>query len=155
MTLKKNTLLNAARLGALGLLTAAPNAYALGPWWDPFGDLWGRGGAEYRQVMFPVNITDEQNIYVVRADLPGMRKEDLAVTFEYGILTISGKREAQKTPEKSKVYLSEGYYGSFSRSFSMPADADPNQVKAEFRDGVLTIQIAKNPEQKARSIEIK
>jgi HSP20 family protein len=101
-----------------------------------------------------VDITEDEKEYVIKADLPDVRKEDLKVTLENGVLTISGDRKFEKEEKNKKYHRVERAYGSFLRSFSMPDDAEGSKVNAVFKDGVLRVHLAKSEEAKPRSIDV-
>lgn len=94
---------------------------------------------------------------VVRADLPGMNKENVNVEVEDDTLLISGERQDEYNEERDDFYRSERSYGSFFRAVPLPDGIDPNSAKAEFKDGVLevTVTVPKAPEQKGRRIDIR
>jgi HSP20 family protein len=100
---------------------------------------------------------DEKNIYV-EAEVPGIRKEDLKISIQDNILTISGEKKHEFEDKKEKnYYRSERCYGSFQRSFTLPADINRDKTEANFEDGILKINIEKSQpkEEKARTIQIK
>ncbi len=105
---------------------------------------------------FKVDIQDNGQNYSLKADLPGVQKEDLKVDFADGILTISAEHHSSKEDKDEKGYLlRERVSGSYSRSFSFE-DADESKIDAEFSNGVLTMTIGKKePQKKATSIAIK
>ena len=114
--------------------------------------------SEYEESFYPkIDISeDEKNIYV-DAELPGIKKNDIKITLEDNILTISGiKKDERETKEKS-FYRSERTYGSFSRSFTIPSDINSDTVDAKFEDGILKLSIEKLNEKKVsgRLINIK
>lgn len=89
------------------------------------------------------SIVENQNEYVVSADLPAVRREDVNVTVESDILTIRGERRLEKTAEEETEHRRETFHGVFERRFSLPDDADAESISAESRDGVLTVRIPK------------
>ena len=93
--------------------------------------------------------------YVFHADLPGVKEQDLDISLQNGVLTVSGSRQAEEKKEGESYYLYERKYGSFSRSFSLPDVADPDKVEADLADGILTISIGKRVEAKPRKIGLK
>lgn len=99
-----------------------------------------------------VRETDEA--FVVEAELPGMKRDDVSVTFEDGTLTLSGERKYEEETNGSNLRRVERSYGSFSRSFRLPREIDAESVKASFADGVLTITVPKTETAKPRTIEI-
>src|SRR6185295_19078923 len=95
-----------------------------------------------------VDITEDEKAYLIKAELPEVKKEDVKVTVENGVLSVTGERKFEKEEKNRKYHRVERSYGSFTRHFAVPDDADDSQVSAEFKDGVLTIRLAKN--EKAR-----
>jgi HSP20 family protein len=102
-----------------------------------------------------VDIAEDDHEYLFKADLPEMKKDDVKVTVENGILSISGERKAEKEDKKRKFHRLERYFGSFERTFTVPDDADANKIAAEFRDGVLTVHLPKSPTAKPKVVEVK
>jgi HSP20 family protein len=100
------------------------------------------------------DITEDEREYLIKAELPELKREDVKVTVENGVLTISGERKFEKEEKKKKYHRVERGYGSFVRSFSLPDDADANKVKAEFKNGMLTIHLPKNEKAKPKQIEV-
>ena len=84
-----------------------------------------------------------------------MKKEDVKVTVEEGVLTIRGERKAEKEEKGKKYHRVERSYGSFERSFTLPEASDASKINSEFKDGVLTVHLPKNPNAKPKAIEIK
>ena len=102
-----------------------------------------------------VDITEDDQEYLFKADLPEMKKGDVKVTIENGILYISGERRAEKEEKKRKFHRLERFFGTFERTFTVPEDADPTKIVAEFRDGVLQVHLPKRPMPKPKTIELK
>src|SRR5437879_1173824 len=102
-----------------------------------------------------VDITEDDHEYLFKADLPEMKKDDVKVTIENGILYISGERRAEKEVKKKKFHRLERFFGTFERMFTVPEDADATKIRAEFRDGVLQVHLPKRPMPKPRPIEVK
>lgn len=102
-----------------------------------------------------VDISETEAEYLIRADLPAVKKEDVHITFDDGLLTISGERK-QKTEEKNeKSHRVETLYGTFSRSFSLPDNVDAARISAESKDGVITVRVAKAKTEPKKPTEIK
>ncbi len=101
-----------------------------------------------------VDIAEDEKEYVVRAELPGLKKEDVNVSFEDGLLTISGERKQEQEQKERKYHRVECSYGRFNRSFSLPADTKPDQIKAEFKDGVLSVRVPKSESAKPKQIAV-
>lgn len=101
------------------------------------------------------DISETESEYLVKAELPGVNREDVKVTHENGVLTIEGERRYVKTDKDEKAHRVERFYGSFTRSFSLPDNADANGIRAESKDGVLNVHIPKIKVEKPRPIQIK
>ena len=102
------------------------------------------------------DITETEKEYLIKADLPEVKKEDLKIHLENDVLTISGERRQEKETNEQNQIRVERSYGSFTRSFSLPSNVNAEAIKAECKDGVLSVRIPKVEEakQKARAIEI-
>jgi HSP20 family protein len=90
-----------------------------------------------------VDISETEGEYLIRASLPGVKKEDTKVTVEDGMLTLSGERQQQEEVKDEKFHKVESFYGSFSRSFALPDAVDEKAIKADSKDGVLTVHVPK------------
>lgn len=121
--------------------------------WDPFAELGTAAPSEGFVPSFEVRET--KDAYVFKADLPGIREEDLDISLTGNRLTVSGRREEEKREEDDRFYAYERSYGSFSRSFTLPEGCDPEHAGADLSSGVLTISIGKRPEVKPKRIEVK
>jgi HSP20 family protein len=102
-----------------------------------------------------VDISEDDQEYLIKAELPDVKKEDVKVTAQEGTLTIMGERKFAKEEKSRKYHRVERAYGSFGRSFSLPEDASPAKVSAEFKDGVLTVHLVKDEKAKPQQIEVK
>ena len=102
-----------------------------------------------------VDITEDDKEYLIKAELPDMKKEDVRLTVENEVLAISGERNFEKEDKGKKYHRTERAYGSFVRSFSLPEDADGGKVTAEFKDGMLHVHLPKSQKAKPKAIEIK
>lgn len=102
-----------------------------------------------------VDIAEDDKEYVITAELPEIKKEEVKVTVESGVLTITGVRKFEKEEKGKKYHRIERAYGSFARSFTVPDDADGGKVNAEFKDGVLKVHMPKSEKAKPKSVEIK
>jgi HSP20 family protein len=123
------------------------------PRWSGFPDFDG----ETRFAWSPsADISETEQEYLIRAELPAVRKEDVHVTFEDGMLTISVERRHKEEEKKEKFHRVESFYGSFRRSFTLPQNADATAIRAESRDGVITIHVpkAKSATKKAKEIQV-
>jgi HSP20 family protein len=102
-----------------------------------------------------VDISEDDKEYLVKADLPELKKDEVKLRVENGVLTLSGERKFQKEEKTTKHHRVERAYGSFTRSFSLPDDVEAAKVNAEFKDGVLKVHLPKSANSKPKSIEIK
>src|SRR5438552_13241102 len=101
------------------------------------------------------DITEDDKEYLIKAELPEMKKEDVKVTVENGVLTISGERKFEQEEKKKKYHRVERGYGTFMRSFTLPDDADFNKVNAQFKNGVLMVHVPKSERAQPKQIEVK
>lgn len=115
-----------------------------------FGDIWGG----QRSFVPAVDVHELDEVYEVTAELPGLTKKDVNVTLENNVLTISGERRSEREDKEGTVRRTERVYGSFSRSFSLPRPVDGDNVKASFKDGILTLTVPKAAEARPRRIDI-
>jgi len=102
-----------------------------------------------------VDIEESTEAYTIRAELPGLSKEQVKVTVENGVLTLSGERDLERRVETKTFHRVERSHGTFTRSFTLPDDVDPESVAANFKDGLLEIQITKREEALPKSIEVR
>lgn len=102
-----------------------------------------------------MDIAEDDKEYLIKVELPEVQKDDVKVTTEGGTLTISGERKSESEEKGRKFHRMERYYGRFERSFSIPDDAEPDNVKAEFKDGVLRVHLAKSEKARPKQIEVK
>lgn len=102
-----------------------------------------------------VDITEDEKEFLIKAELPGLKKEEVKVTVEDGVLTMSGERKTEKEEKGKKYHRIERAYGSFIRSFTLPEGADPAKVNAEFHEGILNVHVTKCPRTMPKAIEIK
>ncbi len=102
-----------------------------------------------------VDITEDEKEYSIKADLPEVAKHDVKVSFREGVLEIAGERKQEKKESTRRFHRTERTYGAFLRSFTLPAAAEGEKAKAEFRDGVLTVRIPKSEKLAPKAIEVK
>jgi HSP20 family protein len=102
-----------------------------------------------------VDIVEDEKEYFIKVELPEVHKDDVKVTVEGGTLTIAGERKAEKEVKGRKLHRVERFYGRFERSFSIPDDAEAGEVKAEFKDGVLRVHLAKSEKARPKQVEVK
>jgi len=138
--------------------------------WNPMREMfWDDFGKEFRKMMRgemekmgetgefwapPIDLSETPDAYTVRADLPGIRPEDVNVEVHDDTVTVSGERREERTSEKENVHIKEVSYGKFMRSGRLPVSVDPEKVKANFEDGVLKVSLPKSEKVKPKKIEI-
>lgn len=101
------------------------------------------------------DVYEEKDNFVVKAELPGMKKEDINVSLHDGSLIISGERQVETPTEGTEVYRAERFFGKFQRTVTVPATVAADKVKADYKDGILTITLPKSEEAKPKQIEVK
>ena len=124
-----------------------------------FGPLFGRMpvarmGEGLEEFMPLADIVEREKEYLIKLDLPQVPKEDVKVLFDDGVLTIRGERKTEKEEKGDKVHRTERYYGMFERSFVLPEDVDVTAIRAESKDGVLTIHMPRVAVEKTRPVAI-
>ena len=102
-----------------------------------------------------VDISEDDQGYLLKADLPEMKKDDVRVTVEDGILSVSGERKSEKEDQKKKFHRIELSFGTFRRSFTLPEDADSTRVTADLRDGVLRVHLPTARVAKSKATQVK
>ena len=102
-----------------------------------------------------IDVLETGDEYLVRADLPGVSRNDLRVTLDRGELVIKGTRPLEQFAEGTRYLMSERPSGSFTRTFALPSNADASHIQAEFKDGVLKVRVAKAVKSKPRAITVK
>jgi HSP20 family protein len=112
--------------------------YANGRAWAPAVDIYETADREY----------------VIKADLPDMKREEINVTFENNVLTLTGERKPEFDADNGKLHRSERAHGRFTRSFTLPSTVDGNRVSAAYKDGVLTVRLPQREEAKPRQIQV-
>jgi len=122
--------------------------------WDPFQEIspvWPELAPAY---LVPFEVKETQDAYQFKADVPGMKEQDIEVTLTGNRLTISGKRSSEKEETGDTYYTCERSYGSFSRSFTLPDGIDGDHVQARLNNGVLSVAIAKKPGFQPKKISV-
>jgi HSP20 family protein len=102
-----------------------------------------------------VDIVEDEKEYLIKAELPEVKKEDVKITVVDDVLTIAGERLMMKEEKTKKCRRIERAYGTFARSFALPDDADAAKIQAEFKDGLLKIHLAKTAKALQKSVEVK
>lgn len=101
-----------------------------------------------------VDISETDKAYLIKAEIPEVKKEDVKVTVDNGILTIQGERKMEKEEKGKTFHRIERSYGSFVRSFRVPAGVDDSKAKAEFKDGMINVTLPKSEKTKVKSVDI-
>ena len=116
----------------------------------------GSDGQQGREWAPLADVSENDGEYVIKAELPEVRKEDVSVTVQDGVLTLSGERKQEARQENEKTHRIERFYGSFARRFALPENADEQHISAECRDGVIVIHIPKQQqvEPQPRQIQV-
>jgi HSP20 family protein len=142
--------------------------------WDPFGDvdtffnrlvpssyahfprLSVEGNGKKLDWAPSADISETDKEYVIRAELPAVRKEDVQVTFDDGMITIKGERKQQREDKNEKFHRVESFYGSFERSFSLPENVNEDAISCDSKDGILTVHVPKSEllKQKPKQITV-
>jgi HSP20 family protein len=142
--------------------------------WDPFSDVdslfnrlmpaglaaWPRLGLTSNGKKLDwapsADISETDKEYVIRAELPAVKKEDMQVTVDEGMITIKGERKQQKEDKNEKFHRVESFYGSFERSFSLPENVNVDAIRCDNKDGILSVHIPKTetPKHKPRQITV-
>jgi len=102
----------------------------------------------------PVDVLQNKDAVTVRVELPGMKKEDIAVTLHEGVLSISGERKDEATRDEGECHRTERLYGKFQRSITLPSPVKADKIQASYKDGVLTVTLPKTEEAKPKQIEV-
>jgi len=137
--------------------------------WDPFNDLFGikrdldrflgrwDDNEEANMSLWrpAVDIFETKDNMVLRAELPGMKKEDVKINLENNVLSLRGERRFDSEVKRENYQRIERAYGTFCRSFTLPTNVDKNRIEATYRDGVLEVTLPKSEEARPKQIEIK
>ena len=123
--------------------------------WDPFAEMAPLFGKSDMAIMPNVEVKETEGAIVFKADLPGVKEKDVSISVTGNRLSISGQRdEEEEKKDGDRYYAYERWYGSFSRTFTLPDACDADGAKAELKDGVLTIEVPKKPGAQPRPIAI-
>jgi HSP20 family protein len=101
-----------------------------------------------------LDVHEDKDSFSVRVELPGLKREDIEVALHDGALVISGERTSEKIHEDTEVHRQERYYGKFSRALTLPAAVSGDKVKAQYKDGILTVTLPKAEEAKPKAITV-
>ncbi len=130
-----------------------PSLRGSGRWLDPWGI--GRVASKDPMLSPDVDVSETDDQYQITAELPGIADKDLDVTLSDGVLTIKGEKKEETEEKKKDFHLTERRYGSFSRSFRLPAEVDEDRVTASFKKGLLEILVPKTEKTKAETKKIR
>jgi len=134
--------------------------------WDPFQELasWsnrlnrsineGRTEDTFGAWAPAVDIFEKDHNLLIRAELPGLKREDIEISMENGVLTLHGERKRESEVEESNAYRLERIYGAFTRSFSLPTTVDSSKIQAVYKDGVLEVTVPKLEAAKPKKVQI-
>ena len=147
-------MMNLVRWNPLGEMTAMQNRINRmfnGPYW-----LTGRmdDDTDMGQWNPAVDLYEKDDHFVIKAELPGVDKKDIAIDLKDRVLTLSGERSYENEVKQENYYRRERSYGKFQRAFTLPAHVDSDKIKAEFNDGLLQIEVPKPEEQKPKKVTI-
>jgi HSP20 family protein len=120
--------------------------------WDPFAEM--EPVLPGRAFTPAFEVKETKDSYVFKADMPGMKEDQIDISVTGNRLTMSGERSEEERKEDENYFAYERSYGSFSRSFTLPEGADLEHVQAEMKEGVLTIRVPKKPESQPRKISV-
>ncbi|HEU0038113.1 MAG TPA: Hsp20/alpha crystallin family protein [Verrucomicrobiae bacterium] len=101
-----------------------------------------------------LDVYEEQDHFIVKAELPGLKKEDIEVSFHDGGLSISGERKSETKHEDAEVYRAERFFGRFQRTVTLPTPVAVDKARASYQDGVLTVTLPKTEEAKPKHIDV-
>jgi|ERR1043166_1269667 HSP20 family protein len=102
-----------------------------------------------------VDLYEDRDHLVLKAEIPGMKKEDIEISLHGDVLTLSGERKEEEEWEKAETYRAERFLGKFQRTFTLPVTVDASKVQASYKDGILTVTLPKAEEAKPKQIEVK
>jgi len=131
--------------------------------WNPWNDVRLLGNSLYRMLdseltngrwLPAVDVYETDDAYVVKAELPGMKKEDITIDVKDGILTVRGERCSETEVKEKRYHRKERVFGSFQRSFSLPEGVASENITAEFKNGILTVSIPRPEEKKPKQIKV-
>jgi HSP20 family protein len=144
------TIVRCEPLGSLdNMLTRTPSVLAQ---WPRLSE--GRAGRRYAWSP-SVDISETDTEYLLRAELPAVNKEDVYITFDNSMLTISGERKQKVAEQNEKFLRVENFYGSFSRRFSLPQNVDADAIRAASKDGIVTVHVPKTTTDAKKAAAIK
>jgi len=138
--------------------------------WDPFRQMenlfdqynktlsWPRWGDQENMApgdwMPRVDISETESEFILKAEIPDVKKDEVKVTVDNGVLTITGERKQEKEEKGKKFHRVERYFGSFMRSFTLPDNVDEAKIEASFKDGMLNLRLPKTEKSKPKAIDV-
>jgi len=120
---------------------------------SPLGE-WPRTGQFFNEWAPALDLYEDKNNVYVKAEVPGMKKEEINVSLHDNVLTISGERKFEQKTEETENYRSERFFGRFTRSVTLPIAVESDKVKASYKDGILNIALPKSEKAKPKQIEV-
>jgi len=119
-----------------------------------FPSFWDRLSERDRPWAPPIEMMEKEDRFIVKAELPGVRKEDIDLQLTGDTLNIKGERKAESEVKEENYYCCEHSYGSFFRSITIPSSVDAKKIEASYNDGILEVTLPKAPEAKPKKIEV-
>ena len=101
-----------------------------------------------------IDLSEDKDNFVLKAELPGMKKEEIEISLHEGVVTISGERKQEEKHESADMYRSERFFGRFHRTVSLPSAVDAEKVTASYKDGILMVTLPKSEAAKRKQIQI-
>ncbi|MGB8168817.1 MAG: Hsp20/alpha crystallin family protein, partial [Chthoniobacteraceae bacterium] len=101
-----------------------------------------------------LDMYDEKDRFLVSVELPGMKKDEINLSYQDGVLTVSGERKHEREGKEGETFRSERYFGKFQRTVSLPASVDASKITATYKDGVLQVDVPKAEEAKPKQIQV-
>ncbi len=137
-------------------MTRTRSLFPFGPFWDDlFQNRFGTAGNEEAQLRPALNVAESEDAISVSIELPGIDREDVTVSIEDGVLTVSGEKKASAERKEASYHVVERRFGSFSRTLTLPNTISAEDSDARFENGLLTISLPKHERVKPRRLEIK
>lgn len=124
---------------------------------EPFASRFGLGDEDWSRATWvpPVDLEETSDKLILRAELPGMKADEIDIRFENGVLTLRGERRFENSNNNRNFHRVERAYGSFARSFTLPSSIDTERVTANYQNGILELEMPKREEAKPKRIEVK
>jgi HSP20 family protein len=120
-----------------------------------FDEFFNNAPVRHRNFEPRIDVKETEKSFVINAELPGLSKDDFKLTVENNVLTLSGEKKSVHEEKREGFYRSERSYGAFQRSFRLTDSVDSKKIKADYNDGILTVEIPKSAKAKPQEIEVK